>query len=824
MSQENYTNYPQQPPQKISAKKKTDSWREMNVDAIDGMATNTDWDGRSSRYKKQVNYDLVNSIFDENDYDYVLNPFNLSSKYGGTPAKIRDINLVRQKVELLKGEELARPFDFLVSGIGGEVVSVREEKKKEMMMELAQYKLLQEAGLIDPETGKMKTDENGEPLQPPPYQTFEEIENHFNTSYTDIRERWGSDIIRHGYEEGRLQDKFNRGFEHGLIAAEEIYYVGMVAGEPRVRVCNPLNCEWDKGPELERIEDADWFREERWLSVGQVLDEYSEFLTEAQVDELDKGLSNYNSFHSRDRMFPGFGYTQEAMRSYEQYNRDRHETSPAYIRVVTCTWKSMLKIGFVTYTDPITNEEISYMVDETHKLTEEEITLGAVIDWQWVPEVWQGTKIGNNIYADINPIPNQMRTMTKPAECKLPYVGRVYNNNNTQAKSLVDLMKPHQYLYNIIWYRIENEIAKAKGKKMVMDMAQIPKSMGIDMKKWMYYFDNLGIALINSFEEGTEGTRFQGQTSQFNQYTAIDLSLSNVVAQYIAILDKIEYLLDSISGVSRQREGAIHQNETASGVERSLSQSSYITEYYFFTHNEIRRQVLQHYIEVSKYAYANGKRIHYITDDLTRQFVEIDGEIYNDSDYGVYVTNSSREKLIKSKIESLAQIAMQQDKAGLSDMIKIFKATSTAQLEREIKQGEQEKERQQAEQFQQEQETRRVEAESVLQDKREEREWKSRENQLDRENNIDKAVVMATGFDEDKDRNNNNIPDVVEIGKQTLEASRQAKESIHRDKDRAERAKESDEQRKLEREKMDHELKLKKMDLKNPVPGEKTKK
>ncbi len=43
----------------------------------------------------------------------------------------------------------------------------------------------------------------------------------------------------------------------------------------------------------------------------------------------------------------------------------------------------------------------------------------------------------------------------------------------------------------------EKKIKANTGKKMVMDIAQIPRSEGIDLDKWMYMFDNLGIAFIN---------------------------------------------------------------------------------------------------------------------------------------------------------------------------------------------------------------------------------------------------------------------------------------------------------------------------------------
>src|SRR5690606_35741692 len=181
------------------------------------------------------------------------------------------------------------------------------------------------------------------------------------------------------------------------------------------------------------------------------------------------------------------------------------------------------------------------------------------------------------------------------------------------------LVKHHQYLYNVIMYRMELEIAKAKGKKMVMDLAQIPRSQGMNLEKWMYYFDTLGIAFINSFEEGSG--KFEGQVSQFNQFTAVDMSLSQAVGQYISILNKIEEQCETLMGVSRQRQGAISSNETVGGVERAVVQSSHITEPIFYKHNEVKKHVLTHLIKTAKVVYPNNKKINYILDDMSRVMI-----------------------------------------------------------------------------------------------------------------------------------------------------------------------------------------------------------
>ena len=495
--------YSTMPSQKLSFKKKVKKWKEQCVEAICSMGGSGSSNDRSSNERKQTNYDLVNSIIDENDFKYVLDPYGLGDKdQKGKPAKMRDINLIVNKINRLKGEEMERPFNFQVYATNGNAVSEKEKKEMEMVLYVAQAKVAAMLGvpqeeIMNPETGEMD-----------PPQSFEAIDKWKSSSLRDVREQWGNDILEYLKYKENLESKFSTGWEHGLIAAEEYYYIGISNNQPRLRVCNPIMCEFDRNPDNMNVEDGDWFREERLMTTGQILDEFGEHLTEEQIKKLDEGsikpgLSN--------QMYPGFAYHQSDFKK-----GGARPTSNSNQHVVQhVVWKSMKKIGFVSFINE-NEEETTMVVDETFKMQPEMLEAGYELEWKWIGEVWQGTKLGDGEYVNIEPLPNYNSSMDNPGKCKLPYVGKVYNATNSIQTSLVDLLKPHQYLYNIIWYRLETELSKAKGKKMVMDIAQIPRSEGIDLDKWMYMFDNLGIAFINSFEEGKE--KFQGKTSQFNQH------------------------------------------------------------------------------------------------------------------------------------------------------------------------------------------------------------------------------------------------------------------------------------------------------------------
>lgn len=748
------------PRQKIAHSSKSKKWQEQCVEAVCGMSTGRQLNGRSSWSRKQVNYDLVNSIISEDDFQHVLNPYGMAQdKVGAQPAQLQDYNLIANKLNLLKGEEMGRPFNWTVMSTNGEAVIEKDKKKKEMLMFVAQQKLAKELGIpLD----QLKPPEGSEEGTPPPVE-FSGVDDYARKSMTDVREQWGSDILNYLKHKEGLQLKFNEGWEHALIAAEEVYYIGIVNGEPKARVCNPLNCEFDRNPDNPNVEDGDWFREDRWMTTGQILDDYNEFLTDDQIKKLDTGDIRQSG---NNQMFPGFGYSEKDMNQQEYGNGgsgNSNKASSTHHLVSEVCWKSMKKIGFVTYPDE-SDEEQEGMVDESFVLTTEMKESGYKVVWKWIPEVWKGTKIAESFYVGIMPMPNQARNMDNPSEVKLPYIGRVFNCTNSVQTSIVDLLKPYQYLYNIIWFRLEAEIAKAKGKKMIMDVAQIPKSEGMDMDKWMYYFDNVGIAFINSFEEGKE--KFQGQTSGFNQFNAVDMALSQSVGQYINILGKVEQIADKIVGISPQREGGVQQNETVGGVDRAISQSNYVTEPWFYTHNEVKKKVLTQLLETAKFAYPDSKKLHYIVDDVQRIAATIDMEKFCDSDYGIFVTDSSKEHATFQKLEGLAQQALSTGTANLSDIIEVYRATSVSELTNIIRESEENKQQQDAQQAKQQQEmqTQMLQEQRTREDST--REFEAEQNQLDRENDIRKSVITSMGFDQDIQ--DNGVNDMVQAGNLAL--------------------------------------------------------
>lgn len=737
------------PRQKLPRSQKDEEWGRQNLDFIISLTSFSSLgargSGRGNFQRMKVNYDLYNNIFDKEDFKYVTEPYGVDYEF---PAKLENYNIITPKLKLLEGEEIKRPFNFRVVATNADAVSEIQAKRKELLMQHLEAEL--ERSLV--EQGVNVQNPQAQDTMTPP-----EIEKYMNYSEADIRELTANKIAYYLQHKENLEFKFNKGFKDALIAATEVYYTGISDGEPICEVVNPLDFDFDKNPDLDYIQDSQWAAHTKYCTPGEVIDLYYDDLSEEEVDQLDTGRL-YNGALSRLPEGPASGpivpvtYTRPAF--------DNNMRS-GFIRVTRIEWKSLRKIGFLKYFDDDLQEQ-EKVVDESYNIVKEN---GETIEWAWINEVWEGTKIGDGIYIRIKPKTVQYRSIDNPSLCKLGYVGTIYNDRNSIPTSIIDLVKHHQYLYNIIMYKMELEIAKAKGKKMIMDIAQIPRSQGIDMQKWLYYFDTIGIGFINSFEEGKG--KFSGQVSQFNQFSNIDMTLSESIGQYINILSKIEEMASDLMGVTKQRQGSISSTETVGGVERSVMQSSNITEPLFYIHNELKKCVLTQLIECAKVAYPEGKKINYILDNAQRIFLTITDKFSN-ADYGVFVTNSSKEVKALEDLKALANQAISSGMITLKEAVTIIQSQSLAEVKQIVIAAEQKADQDKQSEQQQEQsmQQQQIQATQQTAQEHEDREDKRLAMKLDAEKEMTyiKTFGGVNASPED-DANGDGTPDVLEYKK-----------------------------------------------------------
>lgn len=819
--------------------KKTEDWKKSCVDYIIGKSQGGSRNGnnRTRKEEMQTYYDLYNSIYNEKDLKYVTNPFK---QQDGFPAMAQDYNIIKPKIDLLLGEETKRPFNFKVVRTSEIATSEMQDKAKQMLIDYIQATIMSKLG-PEEQARYQQALESGE-IMPP-----EQIQKYMSKDYKDIAEITAYHSLNYLKNKLNITHEFFKGWKDALIGGEEIYYVGILNGEPCLERINPLYFDYDtETSDLEFIHDAQWCVYEMKLSVTDIYDRYYDKLSEKQLNELLDLMSD----SAKGGVNPEVRKTSLDYPHIKTHTINGFSTNPfedgSNISVWHTCWQGFKKIGFVTITDPETGEPVEYVVDETYNVTGMELN----VEWKWIIETYEGYRAGEDLYFGMQPIEYQFVSADNPNAQRLPYTGVIYNNTNSKPRSLVSMMKPLQYMYIVLWYRLELAMARDKGKVVNMDITQIPKSMNIDVSKWMHYLSALGVNFINPYEEGWDiPGREGGKPAQFNQITALDLTMANTINQYIMLMDKIESMLSEISGVSKQREGSISSNELVGNVERSVVQSTHITEPWFWTHNQVKREAISMLLNTSKWAWKDNKtNLQYILDDATRAFITLSDSFFYE-DYDVFVEDTTKNQQQIDALKNLMQPAMQNG-ASLLDITEIITMDNVTMIKNKLEEIEQKRmEQQQAmEQAQAEREQQMLQMQNEVKEEElmlKEAEMDLKKYEIDSNNATKITVAQLNAYRgaENMDQNGNGIPDTMEIAAQALAERKQASDEASKqfefnNKVREQQLKREIEEKKvaLEKQKLESQKELQKMKddaamereklkaktaLKNKVTGEK---
>ena len=790
------TNFPQQ---KLPLSKKNKKWQEDCVNYIIGEGNIVSGGANKTYYGElQTYYDLYNSIFNESDFKKVTNPFKVEDGFPATP---HDFNIIRPKIDLLIGEETKRPLNFRVVRTSQEATSELQEQQKQMIMD---YMMAAITARMSPEEQQafQQQLESGEVMPP------EQIAKYIDKDYKDVVENTAYHTLEYLREKLQIDNEFIKGWKDALIGGYEVYYVGVLNAEPYMERVNPMYFSFDRSPDLEFIEDGAWCCRKMRMPITEVYDRYYDKLSEKDLKKLEDMVS----------AVPGRNMGEKDPVDNFQGIRLHFYDNPIYdangrgcINVWHSCWKSFKKIYYVTVLDEAGQQQVE-MVDETYKPVGTEVS----IEPDWIVEVWEGYRAGDDMYFGIQPIEYQHISIDNPNSQKLPYCGAVYSATNSKPRSLVSILKPLQYMYIVLWYRLELAIARDKGKVITMDITQIPKSMGITPERWLHYLSSVGVNFVNPYEgnpSDPSGTR----AAAFNQFGQADLTMSNVIAEYIQLMDKIEQLAGTISGITEQRQGAISASELVGNVERSVIQSSHITEPLFWQHAQCKKHVLNMLLNTAKGAWEEtGKqKLQYIFDNGERAFLDITPKFYYE-DMDVFVSDTSKDMENIQKLQQLIQPAMQNGASLLeaaevltNDNFNIIKQKLKDMQTRqeEAQRQQQEAEQQQAIQLQQMQNEQR-EQELML----EEAKMDLERYKIDADNQTKIAVAEISTYrgTEEKDINANGIPDPEEMYKVAMEQQKIRSGEYVKNQEMKYKRDIEDKKIQLERERMKHEKELQK--------------
>lgn len=767
------------PEQVVSDRKKGEDWAKQCVDAAESIITIDSQTIRNSFYNKRVNYRLYNGQLTDKDVMSVVEPYG--EQFKTFPKNVQHQELANSKIRILVGEEAKRltrfPYRVHISSADEMGVSSKEEQIKQMWMQ----KLVQmaEQNIQDPNAVQ---------------QELQKYQKYLRYSWQDLKEIVMNKVLRYEYDRLNVKEIFLRSWEDFLITGEEIACIEELGNDISVRKVNPLFVFAIQSQEAYKIQDSEMIVEFTMMPLGEILNQFYDVLSKDDVIKLEKYRGMTNNVGPM-----GMGFNRDITLGDFYGNSDivqPNEIALSYfsstfdvrgnIRVVRTQWRSKRKIQEVTAIDEYGLEEVR-IEDEFYvpnKFLGETSRIIIINEW------WEGTKIGNDIYCKMRPLPIQDRRLVNLAQCSPSYVGIYCNTNNSKARSFLDITKPTSYLYDIYHHRLNLISAKYKGPMTLFNTAMVPEAW--DPKKWFGIGEATGWLPMDPTNEILKGPASGKPAGHFNTLTAqtIDQQMGQYIGQQIQMLQFLKQEMDIISGVNDARQGDFDSDQKVGTAQMAWTASNSATEKFINLHNQFKTDVLNKMLSVAKYVWKNNpKKAQYVLDDGGTELINWFDDIA-ENEYDLAVTDNANVGEMMQAIKELAHAAMQNGVMRFKDIIAIYNKDSVSSLARYLEQAEEEAMQQQAEAAQAEREhesqiaaqTAEVEQQYIqLEYDRMENENINKE--LDRANKIEVETLKALGFAENTDVNANQIPDVVEQGKLALETNKHYTETLLKQKE-----------------------------------------
>lgn len=739
------------PKQRLSYKEKIAddyAWAKANIDALlINHASDFSVNVKSDYQRMLSNYQLFNNVLNQADFEKECEPLGL--EIGTYEDEVKPYNKTYNKIQVLLGEELRRPFRYKAVLTNEDGIKSKLNHRDNLLRE---YVMAQIKSIFSEEEIKVM-----DPL---------EIQKYMNTTYLDAREILTNKLLKYYERALDIPDRKNDSFKHNLISGYEFVYVGSHNNEPVLENINPLGFFYHKSPEVKFVQDGLYAGFRTYMSAGDIIDKFGDYLSKEDLDKID--TSRHGKFADKETSQTFLG----------DYTNSRNEgsygttTSVDDWLVQHVEWRSQRRVGFLT-TAIGTSDETMTIVDESfeapptakketrreaynnivnYEIWIDEQGLQNSLSYSWIPEVWEGVRISENIYCMIGPKKYQFRDADNPNKVSLGYHGVAVSAMNAPAISLMDRMKPFQYLLFIIMHKLRRLIAQDRGRIFNLDTTKLDPKLGWD--KTLYYLTQMGINFENPLQNAD-----QPGYGQRSAATSTDWSTTDYINNYMGLLEAIDQQISDVAGVNRQREGQILPSEAVGNTQSNIAMSSTITEVYFQIHDKLWEKVLSNFSSILVECY-KGKKItkQFVLDDLSIETLNITPETFNNSQFGIFVSNSPKDDYVFKSLANLAQPLLQNDKAKFSDIVKMLRTDSTEELESYIVESEAASIR-----AAQEQQQAQMQANQQMQQAQHDFELLKQANELDAKILI--AEIDSFKFQKDQDVNDNNVPDQFELDK-----------------------------------------------------------
>ncbi len=784
---------------KTEKEKQDESWIKNTMDYFSNKAYAEYIKNRDTFVK---NYDLMKGILRPEDFyqePEVKSFTDMLTTDLALPSYVKHYSIITTPVNELVGEISKRPDAFRVKAFDDDSQAEELEFKTKILQDFvinqAKQKIQEQAAMA----GEEIPDEELQQM------TMDEVKDQLDT-YTSVAEKWANHVLTAQKADFNTKEKSEDAFRDILISGREFFHIYEDNSKLgfNIEVANPKNTWFLTTPDRKYISDPTGRAQGAYAAGTVQVMELSEIIesipdiTKEEIDHLRSSLQDYGLINVResnlgnsdiapgndsvqyDTFDPLVLQTRMMIESEMKENNDglkdflgltNNVSSFGYKYVVVRSyWLSKKKIGKLIYTDEMGNEQ-SMLVDENYK--KGTIPTEESLEWGWINQWYQGIKIGPDIY--------YIKPFKLLSYC--PIIGQTFEVKNTESKSLVDLMKPFQVLYNVCMNQLYKLLEKEVGKVQLMSIRHIPIPKDGDAQDaldiWEMEARNRGVVFIDDSPENLKSP------SGFNQFTSLDLTRTQEIQARYTLAQQLKNECWELIGMSRQRMGSVSASESATGTNTAMQQSYSQTEPLFVAHEYVLGQLYQAIIDAS--LYVEGQKpestISYITSEGESAFVSVNGSDIRFRDLKVFLTNRPEDQKMFNEIRQLSQ-AVLQNGGSLHDIIELYTTNSVRQMKKvfkNLKERQEQIQNQQMQQQQQQLEQQQAQSEAQIQAAQQSQAEKMAhddyQNELDRINKKEIALIAAESKSGPlSDIDESGTPDVLEINKLAAEQSRAAKD------------------------------------------------
>lgn len=597
-------------------------------------------------------YQIYNSRFPASWFRHVLDPFSSKKEeHKQWAGKIRPANIIRPNVDWLRGEYEKRAFEFHAEVRGEQGYNNFLEARKKTMYKNVSQMFINEvnnqlAPQQDPNSQEAPTGVDSQPVQPP-----QQVADDFAGDYKDMLAVQAQADLEDIMEDQQIHEKLADCMKDWLIAGEAYSWKGVYRDKVHYERISPLEIDYDKSPHIKYIKDGSWACRRMYMTVPDVVDRYYDSLKDDDITDLE----NMSALTS-----PAIFYNYLQNDKLYQYNK---------IPVYHFTWKSMQKIGHLTGSDPVTGTPYEDIVNDGYTANKE---MGESIEWEWVTQVLEGTRIGDTIFTEMGPPTFQPNQLADYSRHELPYNGKRFSDTHADNISVAKLGLPFQIMYVILFFTLEKTIAKSRGKVVLIDKNAIPYTRGWDEEKWFYYAEAQGYMLMDRNQTGVD--------KSWNTYQVLDLGLFEHIKELINTMDFVSTTYDTQLGINRQQKGQTYASDSATGNMQAAAQSSIITEMIFTDFDGFVKADVQGLIDCSQIANRNGKRRLYKRDDVGTALLDIDPDYYCFAELGIHMVNNAKESAALERVRQYTQAFAQKADISPAAVVEIETANNVAKL------------------------------------------------------------------------------------------------------------------------------------------------